>query len=366
MTSMDYMINCDGYSPLHDLAMTAMTERDAVEQLILPIARTGLTGIDWTLLTTGRHNCRTPHDLTFSEDEQARMAEAYIRQRADAMSAGEREARRSQRVARVRAFARMIRHYNNQKHDLLDIVIREGRAHGLTIFAGVRLNHANDPAHMAEVPGPAHANGMRKDFRSEAFQNYLLRIYESLLERGLDGLTLDFERKAPFFPPDTPPDERFDACRSFVRKVRALDATVRLAARVAHDPEKGGAQGQAPLQWLREGLLDAVIPATHNHEPDDLSWGIAPYVEAVRASPRPCKLWPQIWPTAERWTHPGGPDDDPERWHTPEAALARVDDLRAQGADGVYFFNWFPWPEHGQTAQRTVAALDQLPQRRQR
>lgn len=33
-----------------------------------------------------------------------------------------------------------------------------------------------------------------------------------------------------------------------------------LLARVAYQPEKGQPQGQQPLHWIAEGLLDAVIP----------------------------------------------------------------------------------------------------------
>ncbi len=232
-----------------------------------------------------------------------------------------------------------IRHYNRQQLDLLDIVIKHGHAYGFKVHAGVRLNHANSPAYMHEVPGPDHYNGMRKDFRNREFQRYLLDIYEDLTGRGLDGLTLDFERKAPFFPDSTPKKERFGACTALVRSVR----------------------GQEPIKWMQEGLLDAVIPATHNHEPDGLDWDIERFVEGACRSPRPCRIWPQIWPTVKSWTHPGFPDDTPGRWHSPDAVLERVHRLIEMGADGVYFFNFFPWPENGRVVQKSNEALKRLP-----
>lgn len=358
----DFIINCDGGTPLFDLARTGCTEADAVRQLVLPVAGSGLTAIDLNIGTTGRHICRTRHGLEYSVEERGAAVRRTFEQHLCGMDAGAAARALDDQAARAEGQARVIRHYNRQPLDLLDIVSRHGHAHGLKVYAGVRLNHANSPDYMREVPGPDHCKGMRKDFRSRDFQDYLLGIYADLLERGLDGLTLDFERKAPFFPEGTPQDERFEATLRFVRAVRALGAGF-VAARVSHQEEKGVPQGQDPVAWMMEGLLDAVIPATHNHEPDALDWGIGRFVEAARKSPRRCLVWPQVWPAAGKWTHPGYPDDYPGRWHPPEAIEARVGDLLAAGADGVYFFNFFPWPENGRVHQRSVAALHRLPGR---
>lgn len=188
---------------------------------------------------------------------------------------------------------------------------------------------------MTHVPGRGFGSGggARKDFRDETFHTFLLEIFEDLLEKGVDGISLDFERKAPFFPPETPPKERFDAVRAFVRKARDLtDKPV--IARVCHEAEKGEKQGQDPEGWLREGLLDALIPATHNHEPDRLDWPVDRFTAAARTSPRTCKVWPQIWPTPSGWT------EEHRSIHTPDAVVDRADALARAGADGVYYFNW--------------------------
>ncbi len=358
----EFVINCDGCSPLYDLALTDCTEDDAVRQLVLPVAESKLTAIDLNIGTTGRHICRTRHGLEYALEERSvqgrRMIERHVQR------AGIEGAESAQiigaRVKQVEGQVRVIRHYNRQPLDLLDIVIKHGHALGLKVYAGVRLNHANSPDYMRDVPGPDHYNGMRKDFRSQAFQDYLLGIYADLLQRGLDGLTLDFERKAPFFPKGTPQAERFEATRRFLYSVRGLNPGF-VTARVSYQEAKGVPQGQDPVAWMHEGLLDAIIPATHNHEPDTLDWGIERFVAAAHRSPRTCRVWPQIWPTAEAWTHPGFPDDYPARWHPPEAIEARVRDLLAEGADGAYFFNFFPWPEHGEVVQRSVEALRRLP-----
>lgn len=358
--SPDYVINCDGGTPLHDLARTGRTEDDAARQLVRPVAETRLTAIDFNIGTTGRHNCRTRYGLEYGEEERSAGVRRQIERRCAGLPREETERRIEEWSGIQRGYVRTVKHYNRQERDLLDIVAKHAHASGLKVYAGVRLNHANSPLYMKGVPGPEHCRGMRKDFRSQEFQDYLLGIYADLLERGLDGLTLDFERKAPFFPDDAPQEDRFAACARFVRSVRALGAGF-VAARVSFEESKGRPQGQAPVAWMEEGLLDAVVPATHNHEPDTLDWGVERFVAAAERSPRPCRVWPQIWPTAQHWTHPGFPDDCPERWHTPEAVERRAKALLDGGADGVYFFNFFPWPEAGNVVQRSVAAFGRLP-----
>ncbi len=235
----------------------------------------------------------------------------------------------------------VIERYAEQPLDLLDIVVKHGHAHGMKVFGCVRLNHANWRAMLDGIPGRDFVNGMRKDFRDESFHRYLLEVYEDLLEKGVDGLTLDFERKAPFFPEDTPQRERFDACRAFVRGVRKLTGKP-IAARVCHDAAKGEPQGQDPEGWLREGLLDAVIPATHNHEPDLMDWGGERFLRAAKESPRPCAVWPQIWPTPGPWV------EYRTRRNEPDQVVERARELFRDGANGVYYFNFCCyWPRLG-------------------
>ena len=160
-----------------------------------------------------------------------------------------------------------------------------------------------------------------------------LELFEDLLAKGVDGISLDFERKAPFFPDGVPQGERFAACTRFVRAAREL-TDKHLIARVAYQPEKGEPQGQQPLAWMQESLLDAVIPATHNHEPDPYDWLPDEFFAAAKRSPRPCAVWPQLWPTPEPW------NAGRNRRHASEAVQHRCAALHAAGADGAYFFNF--------------------------
>jgi hypothetical protein len=85
---------------------------------------------------------------------------------------------------------------------------------------------------------------------------------------------------------------------------------------------------------MAEGLVDVVVPATHNHEPEPLDWPFDRFVEAARSSPRPCRVWPQIWPTGQAWTEEAG------NRHPPAAVLKRAQQILEQDAGGVYFFNF--------------------------
>lgn len=317
---MDKVFNHDGFGLLAELALTACAEEDVARIMVDPLVAAGFTAIDWCLCSTGIHNCRTRHGRGITRALLER-------------SHAEAPAMWGANAPEIFTIGDVVERCNTRSRDLLDMLIGVTHARGLRVFGNVRLNHACRPHWLDGLPGPLHAGDMRKDFRNDAFQAYLLELFEDLLGKGVDGISLDFERKAPFFPDETPQGERFAACTHFVRSARRLTDKP-LIARVAYQPDKGEPQGQQPLAWIEEGLLDAVISATHNHEPDPLDWGVAAFLVAAGASPRPCAVWPQIWPTGEAWN--GGINTR----HTPAAIQRRVQALRDTGADGVYFFNF--------------------------
>ena len=313
------VFNHDGFGALRELADTEMSEQDAADLLVKPLAQSRVTAIDWSIMTVAEHNCRTRHGLTFDGVGAGRPIDAAI--------------------------GRVVAHYSHQPLDLLDIVIKHGHAAGLKVFGGLRLNHALNPDRLPDVPGQRFWIGgsqrERYDFRDPAFHGYLCELAEDLLAKGVDGIVLDFERKAPFFPEEAPIRERLAGCSAFLNRARKLIDRP-LIARVAHDPAKGAAQGQDPLAWMADGLLDAVIPATHNHEPDTLDWGFESFLQAASHSPRPCRVWPQIWPTGRApWT-----SRDEDR-HPPQAVIRRTAQILEAGGDGAYFFNFCCYHREG-------------------
>jgi len=302
----DVAFNHDGFGMLAELAETEMTEEDAARVLVDPFRDSAVTVIDWCILTTGQHNCRTRHGRGFVGDGQGREVDRRI--------------------------GKVVSHFNDQPNDLLDVVIHRGHAAGLRVFGNIRLNHgALNRERLLSCPGRNAAG--KKDFRDAAFHTYLCELVEDLLDKGVDGISLDFERKAPFFPDAAPMLERTQATTAFLHRVRALTDKP-ITVRVSHDRCNGEPQGQAPAQWIAQGLVDVVVPATHNHEPDSLDWPFERFLEAARMSPRPCRVWPQIWPTGEHWQ---GGEATP---YPPAAILRRVQQIRDSGAQGAYFFNF--------------------------
>ena len=314
----DIVFNHDGFGLLSFLAATDMTERDAADLLVRPLAEIGITAIDWSILSTAHHNCRTRYNFAYEGPGPGRPIDAFI--------------------------AKVISHYNRQPLDLLDIVVKHGHEQGLQVFGNVRLNHSSlEPELLLKVPGRNFVAGaVKKDFRDEAFHGYLCNLFEDILEKGVDGIVLDFERKTPFFPEEATAEERLQAGASFMRRIRKLtDKPV--VVRCAYQAEKGTPEGQDPISWIAEGLVDAVIPATHNHEADDFAWGIERFTEAAEQSSRPCRVWPQIWPTGVKWAAEG---TGQKTRHSAKAVRERCRSLIEQGADGVYFFNYCcdGWP----------------------
>jgi hypothetical protein len=305
-TSFEVAFNHDGFGMLVELAESGMTEDDASRVLVDPLKGSAVTVIDWSIMTTGQHNCRTRHRRGFVGDGQGREIDRLI--------------------------GKVVSHYNARPNDLLDIVIERGHAAGMRVFGSLRLNHgALNAQRLLSCPG--RNAGQKKDFRDPAFHAYLCELVEDVLGKGVDGVSLDFERKAPFYPDEASEVERMRACEGFLGRVRALTDKP-ILVRVSHESKKGAPQGQDPEQWIRDGLVDVVVPATHNHEPDSLDWSFDRFLVAASRSSRPCMVWPQIWPTPAPWT------ERDDRLHAPEAVAKRVNDIRAQGAHGVYFFNF--------------------------
>jgi len=307
----EIVFNHDGFGLLSELADTPLTEEDVCRVLLDPFKGSAVTAIDWCILTTGQHSCRTRHQRGFVGDGQGREID--------------------ERVGKV------IAHFNRGPRDLLDILIDHGHRAGLKVFGNIRLNHWLNPDKLLSCPG-RNANG-KKDFRDPEFHTYLAEIVEDLTEKGVDAISLDFERKAPFFPEEATGPERIEACIRFLERVRPL-TSLPVIARVCHDADKGRLQGQSPENWMRDGLVDVVVPATHNHEPDPLDWSFERFLEAASQSPRPCKVWPQIWPTNAHWSQKS------ECHHSPMAVQDRVEEIRRTGAHGVYFFNFCCFGTH--------------------
>lgn len=94
--------NHDGFGMLAELAETGMSADDAARVLVDPLKGSAITVIDWCILTTGQHNCRTRHGRGFTGDGLGREVDRLI--------------------------GKVVVHYNAQPKDLPDIVLERDLA----------------------------------------------------------------------------------------------------------------------------------------------------------------------------------------------------------------------------------------------
>jgi len=114
------------------------------------------------------------------------------------------------------------------------------------------------------VKCPEGIPSARMDFRHTAVRDFKLNIIRELLQRGIDGISIDFCVYPPFF---SDPEKDGHWMTEFLRDVRAaLDEEGKRTGRyieliVRVDSMKAEEQGLDWRGWIREGLLDYIIPS---------------------------------------------------------------------------------------------------------
>lgn len=168
--------------------------------------------------------------------------------------------------------------------------------------------------------------------RPEVRAYYLDTMREACRRYDLDGVELDWLRYPRLFR-----DGEVDVATitAFVREAREIldeAATkrghpLRLVARVPATPEQSLAIGLDVAAWLEAGWLDAVIagPGTSFS-----SFPLERWVALAHAHGVP------VYGALERQNRNNVP-----RYGSPETLRAAVATLRAKGADGLYFFNYY-------------------------
>lgn len=234
------------------------------------------------------------------------------------------------------------------------LLLTEGRRRGLEVWLTFRMNdaHGNDflrTAFWRNHPECRLGTGAL-DFGHEAVREYVFRLIEEAVERyDADGLELDFQRFPTFFQSGSTA-ERVAHLNRLVERVRTmLDAEGRkrhrrlvLAARVpsnygrsAPSYDKARDLGCDPAAWARNGWIDCLTVSEFLFVRYDL----------------PIKPWKQLVPNVPIY---GGIEcaEGPrlDQCLTPEKYRRAARHLWADGADGIYLFNFFTTREHGKDA----------------
>ena len=184
-----------------------------------------------------------------------------------------------------------------------------------------------------------------QDYAHEEVRNENLKVVRELTERyDAEGLELDFTRHQFYFRPN---HEREDAhlLTDFVRKARGIalqSAAARgrrdygLAVRVPTTLQLCRAHGFDVDVWIREGLVDLVIP-TCELNMNDFDLPVEKWLRLAAEAPHPVR----IVPGSDVRVTPESRNADSRRLMTAAEYSGWIDNMYSRGATGLYFFNHY-------------------------
>ncbi|MBM3824246.1 MAG: hypothetical protein FJ404_15385 [Verrucomicrobia bacterium] len=251
------------------------------------------------------------------------------------------------------------------------VILSEARRRGLEALLTFRMNdaHGNDflrTAFWRDHPQFRLGNGAL-DFGSETVRDYVFRLIEEAVQRyDCDGLELDFQRFPTFFKTGTP-EENTAKINSFVERVRQLlnaegakrGRQLVLSARVPSDygqtrPTYQQARSQTkscdPAEWARRGWIDFLTVSEFLFTTETLD--LKSWRRHVKSIPIYGAIQPETKPSRNegRCEFCLGPEGYPkfarERW--------------ADGADGIYLFNFFTSREWREPIEPPFEVLAQI------
>ena len=228
------------------------------------------------------------------------------------------------------------------------IVVREAHRRGLDVYFSFRINDVHDsfiPDEMATFKvnhpdwmlGKQNYGGVTSfptslNFAVPEVRELKFRIIEEIFQKyDFDGLEIDFLRGAPYFMPGTE-DENAPLLTEMLQQVRKhLDLRgeqrgrpIRLAVRVDESLRSCQLNGFDVQAWLERELVDIIA----------LGSGVMD-IEVEEFKRLAASKGVLVYPCLYGW---------PSKYSPIPAELATGLALNywAQGADGIYLFNWFP------------------------
>ena len=249
-------------------------------------------------------------------------------------------------------------------NDVLRVVVERAHEKGLQLLCSMRMNDGSDEANLymmsrlkrehpevmiGEDAGEAGAFATCEDYARADVREERLRLIEEVIGYGADGLEMD-PYVGVFFKPSRA-RQSAAILTEFVREVRALfdrlgqerGQRLCLATRVYPTQEQNLSIGMDVGAWMREGLVDLVVPNPPGMMfcPDmDLNWLV------------------QLAAVSDTWVYvPLGREPYDDRHHrlTIEMRRAAACNYIAMGVDGVYLAD-LPWP-HDNDAYQTLREM---------
>ena len=284
--------------------------------------------------------------------------------------------------------------------DTLALVVKTGHEAGLEVFWTHRINDTHDsvlewphslslwkrnhPELLMGTPEDTKKYPQSSpryfwstlDFEKPQMREHLLRITEDVARRyDVDGIEIDYLRYPMFFRPnlDGKPvtKDQLDILTEFQRSIRqmteregaARGRPILIAARVPMAVAQCRNVGIDIERWLREDLLDLMTLGNGDAWPNLPAGKLVKLGHKYNARVYPCLKYSGFGPGAYRAS--SSPHIEP--WIGAASNAYRI------GADGIYFFNMFPYtlehplftelgdPEKLATMNKLFAATDVMP-----
>lgn len=236
----------------------------------------------------------------------------------------------------------------DEGNDPPKVVVREAHRRGLDIFFSFRINDIHDsfmPDEMAtfkfENPtwmlGEQNYGGVTSfpsalNFAVPEVRELKFKVVEEIFDKyDFDGLEIDFLRSTPYFLPGTE-EKNAHLLTELLQRVRKYlnsqaeqrGRPIRLAVRVDESLRSCQLNGFDVKAWLEQDLMDIIV----------LGSGVMDIeIEEFKRLATPGGVF--VYPCLYGW---------PSKYSPIPAELATGLALNywAQGADGIYLFNWFP------------------------
>jgi len=235
-------------------------------------------------------------------------------------------------------------------------MLAEAQKRGLEALLTFRMNdaHGNDflRTKFWEDHPEFRLKGGALDFGHEEVREYVFRLIDEAVQRyDCDGIELDFQRFPTYFADGTSEDW-VTKINSLVERVRKMVNAVGkergrkllLAARIPSDYgksppsyEKSLEIGCDPVAWARNDWVDFLVVTEFYIQRYDLP--IAPWKALITKVP--------VYGSIECTEAGSGI----ENWLTAEKYRRAAKHLWADGADGIYLFNFFTCREKGEVAR---------------
>jgi hypothetical protein len=256
--------------------------------------------------------------------------------------------------------------------DPYGVIFKEARRRGLETLLTLRMNdaHGNDflrTAFWRDHPEYRLGNGAL-DFTHAAVREYVFTLIEEAAQRyECDGVELDFQRFPTFFPPNSPEpvEQRIAKITGLVERVRQMldrlgaqrGKRLVLAARAPSDYgraiptyEQSLAKGCDPGEWARRGWIDFLTVSEFLFTADTL--GLKAWRQHIPGIPMYAGIQPE--------TRPSGNEARCEFCLGAEGYRKFARERWADGADGIYLFNFFTLREWKEPMEPPFEVLRQL------